>query len=223
MPVSGTPQEKIHQEMGRFKRGQLHSGSDRGPIVKNRAQAVAIAMSVARKNKAAGGPSGAPPWYLRQEARGMVHTGAIKSPVAGRTDHLPMNVPAGSYVIPSSVVSHIGQDNTASGHARLDHMFSSGPFGAGLPKMGHGKGAPGAPHLPKFADGGAAHEGDHEAVPIMAAGGEYVVPPSVVRMLPTLIGEPPNLHQGHQLLDEWVKRTRAKHIKTLRSLPGPAK
>jgi len=32
-----------------------------------------------------------------------LHTGPIHSPVAGRTDHLPMHVPAGSYVIPADL------------------------------------------------------------------------------------------------------------------------
>lgn len=31
--------------MGEFKRGELHSGSKKGPLVKNRKQAQAIAMS----------------------------------------------------------------------------------------------------------------------------------------------------------------------------------
>jgi hypothetical protein len=35
--------------MGEFKRGKLHSGSKSGPKVKSRKQAIAIAMSEARK------------------------------------------------------------------------------------------------------------------------------------------------------------------------------
>ncbi len=221
MPVFGTPQEKIRQELHRFKHGELHSGSDKGPIVKNRSQAIAIAMSVARKNKAAGGPSGAPPWYVRNEARGMAHVGPIKSPVAGRTDHIPLNVPGGSYVLPADHISHLGQGNTESGQERVAHMFSTGPFGGGLPKIAHGHGAPRAPSM-KFADGGGAD--DHEdIVKIMAAGGEHVLAPWQVRLVPTMIGEPPNLHHGHQLLDAWVVHERAKHKRTLEKLPGPAK
>jgi hypothetical protein len=40
---------KIATTMGEFKRGKLHSGSVRGPRVKNRKQAVAIALSQARR------------------------------------------------------------------------------------------------------------------------------------------------------------------------------
>ena len=41
-------QKKIGKVMGEFKRGTLHSGKG-GPVVKNRKQAVAIAMSEGRK------------------------------------------------------------------------------------------------------------------------------------------------------------------------------
>jgi hypothetical protein len=37
--------------MGEFKRGTLHSGSKKGPVVKSRKQAVAIALSEAGKAK----------------------------------------------------------------------------------------------------------------------------------------------------------------------------
>jgi hypothetical protein len=46
---------KIHKVMGEFKRGKLHSGSKKGPLVTNRKQAIAIAMSEDEKNKGAGG------------------------------------------------------------------------------------------------------------------------------------------------------------------------
>jgi len=38
-------QERMHEEMGKFKRGELHSGSKTGPIVKSRAQAIAEGLS----------------------------------------------------------------------------------------------------------------------------------------------------------------------------------
>lgn len=46
-PVPG----KIKKVMHEFKAGMLHSGSKKGPVVKNRKQAVAIAMSEAGKSK----------------------------------------------------------------------------------------------------------------------------------------------------------------------------
>lgn len=47
-------QAKVHKVMSEYKHGTLHSGSKKGPKVKSRKQAVAIAMSEAglsRKRK----------------------------------------------------------------------------------------------------------------------------------------------------------------------------
>jgi hypothetical protein len=45
------PTDKIHKVMTEFKEGVLHSGSKRGPKVKNRKQAIAIALSEQRRAK----------------------------------------------------------------------------------------------------------------------------------------------------------------------------
>lgn len=42
---------KVEKVMHEFKTGKLHSGSAKGPVVKSRAQAIAIAMSEAGKAK----------------------------------------------------------------------------------------------------------------------------------------------------------------------------
>ena len=55
-------------------------------------------------------------------------------------------------------------------------------------------------------------------VPIVAAGGEYVIPPEIV----TAIGGG-DMEAGHQGLDEFVKSARKQLIKTLQKLPGPKK
>lgn len=59
---------KVATVMGEFKRGQLHSGSDKGPKVTNPKQAVAIALSEQRKagGKAAGGAMKANPHKMRR-------------------------------------------------------------------------------------------------------------------------------------------------------------
>jgi hypothetical protein len=50
MPVGPTrtkaqKQKVVHTEMHKFKHGQLHSGSKKGPLVKSRKQAIAISLS----------------------------------------------------------------------------------------------------------------------------------------------------------------------------------
>ena len=42
---------KVEKVMHEFKHGELHSGSKHGPEVKSRKQAIAIAMSEARKTR----------------------------------------------------------------------------------------------------------------------------------------------------------------------------
>lgn len=43
--------KKVAKVMGEYKRGTLHSGSKKGPKVKSKKQAIAIAMSEARMSK----------------------------------------------------------------------------------------------------------------------------------------------------------------------------
>lgn len=42
---------KIRKVMKEFKAGKLHSGSKKGPVVKSKKQATAIALSEARRGK----------------------------------------------------------------------------------------------------------------------------------------------------------------------------
>ncbi len=44
-------EKKIEKVMHEFKEGKLHSGSKKGPEVKNPKQAIAIALSESRKSK----------------------------------------------------------------------------------------------------------------------------------------------------------------------------
>lgn len=41
--------KKIKKVMGEFKKGDLHSGSKKGPVVTNPKQAIAISISEAKK------------------------------------------------------------------------------------------------------------------------------------------------------------------------------
>ena len=51
----GKAEKKIEKVMKEFKKGKLHSGSKKGPKVKSRKQAIAIALSEAGKSKKSGG------------------------------------------------------------------------------------------------------------------------------------------------------------------------
>ena len=44
-------QGKVKKVMKEFKKGKLHSGSKKGPVVKSRKQAIAIALSEAGMSK----------------------------------------------------------------------------------------------------------------------------------------------------------------------------
>lgn len=191
-----------------------------------RDQAVAIAYRVqrdARKKKMAKGgrvgyaPGGAanvgpksPAFHVRNAARQTERpSGIIASAVPGRSDKIPISPKGGSYVIPADAVSALGQGNTAAGAKGLSQLFKMGPFGAGAsrpPAMGRRPG--------KFADGGAIEEEPN--VDIMAAGGEFLVPPEKVAELGG-----GDLERGQNILDDMVLQVRKKHIKTLNSLPGP--
>lgn len=159
-----------------------------------------------------------------------VHVGPINSVVAGRTDHLPMHVPSGAYVLPADIVSAMGEGNTAAGFriatmlfgdpvqerkagGRTRDMFSDPFRGSGTPYGSASKGMPYGVNTPHKKAGGAT-----SAVPIVAAGGEFVISPESV-----LRHGRGSLEDGHKILDEFVKRYRARTIKTLQKLPGPAK
>lgn len=200
-------------------------------------QAVAIALSEARRfQKASGGmqmgtattTTGPMPFFggKHKDAK-KIHVGAIHSSVAGRTDHLPVHVWAGSYVIPADIVSAMGEGNTMAGFKIAKQIFDRPQYMSGLPGASAFSGNnPGLPafvlqstghksfHKPQKAEGGAVLE----AVPVVLAGGEYVIHPKHVER----IGGG-DMDKGHAILDAYVKGMRAKTVKTLQKLPGPKK
>lgn len=102
-------------------------------------QAVAAALSNARKSRARGG-----------SVSDKIHVGPIHSSVAGRTDHLPINVPSGSYVIPADIISAMGEGNTMAGFRAANKVF------------------------------GMQEAGDDPPVEVIVAGGEYIIAPQNV-------------------------------------------
>jgi hypothetical protein len=165
MPLKpGKSQSTISSNIGEM----INSGHPRD-------QAIAAALSTARQASAMGGQANA----------AKIYSGAIHSPVAGRTDHLPMHVASGSYVIPADIISAMGEGNTMAGFKVAKSIFC--PSG-----------------VTEKATGGPV-----SSVPIVAAGGEYVIHPEDVVSL----GEG-SLDEGHKVLDEFVKQMRAKTVKT---------
>lgn len=154
-------------------------------------------------------PGGAVP---PQSPSSDVLVGPVVSTVPGRTDKHPVNVLSGSYVLPSSHVASLGEDNTLAGLKVLAEMFPNSA------QPGEGAGAARADGR-DMAKGGYAVEGDEGAmVPIVIAGGEFVVHPKDVAE--TGDGD---MARGHKMLDQWVISRRKKHIKTLQGLSPPAR
>jgi len=141
-----------------------------------------------------------------------MHVGPIHSSVAGHTDHLPMVVPKSSYVIPADIISASGEGNTMAGFKHAKRVFEGEPY-SGATNPYSGPATPYGAELPHRAHGGA-----ESGVPIVAAGGEYVISPEAVAR----IGNG-DMELGHAALDLFVKKMRNKTIKTLQKLPGPKK
>lgn len=141
---------------------------------------------------------------------GGVFSGFLNSPVPGRTDKLPITVNGGAYVLPADHIAALGQGNSLAGADIVNKMFKMGPYGTALPSV---KGGGGGRGRKKFAEGGVAHD----PTPIIAAGGEVVVPPEAIA---ARFGD---VDRGHQALDKWVTDTRKQHIATLRGLKPPKK
>jgi len=236
--------------------------------------------------KASGGAIDAAHKIAREKAT-PCHTGLINMAVGGRTDHLPMHVREGSYVLPADIVSALGEGNTMAGSKVVDHMFAghpahkagggstsitisqkpklldntrilpgdietgvngediagtglmgnmfaSGPFGTSgkapqfqpimkpsldeysqMKKMF----TPTVPSLQsktQAANGGPIMSGNRRPVPIIAAGGEYVIDPDDVARYGG-----GDIDKGHNMLDDFVKHVRKHLVKTLSKLPGP--
>jgi hypothetical protein len=149
----------------------------------------------------------------------------IKSSIPGRTDKIPMSVPSGSYIIPADVPSALGQGNTMAGNEILGKMLKTGPYGSGatgkIPKVPQSGGfkwmkAPRPMSRMKAAMGG--EQTGNSDIPIIAAGGEYVVHPEQVAE----VGNG-DVDAGHRVLDKFVLGVRKKNIKTLQKLKPPKK
>jgi hypothetical protein len=188
-----------------------------------------------------GGMAGDAPWWERGEQRiadQPFHSGLIDGSGAGRTDRLPLAVGTDSHVMPADVVSGLGQGNTLAGARILNMALRVGPYGTPLPHEVRGSGPP---HPPSAAAMEAeqrpsalqnsmmlAHGGStHKKVSILAASGEFVVEPELVREIGERMiaggkakGSDP-MDAGHRYLDDLIHRVRQFNIKWLKNAPPP--
>lgn len=140
--------------------------------------------------------------------------GFVNSSIPGRTDRIPTNVMADSYVIPADVVSGIGQGNSLAGSHIMDMIFKTGPYGSSIQKTGGRSNIPNSPRAEQpFAKGGTSKHS-----PVVIAGGEFVVSPATVMR----IGNG-SMTRGHRALDQFVLRMRKHNIETQSKLPKPKK
>lgn len=173
------------------------------------------------------------PWTERADARIIsdipMSSGLIGGSGAGRTDRIPLNVPNNSHVIPSDVTSALGQGTTAHGGKILEGALGggTGPYGTAIPQEVKGHGPPAPPHVSQSLN--AAKGGrTHEKTSILAASGEYLVPPEQVEALGHRgieAGKCKNgesaMDCGHRLIDEMIHNVREFQIRWLKSAPPP--
>jgi len=170
----------------------------------------------------AGSPS---QWRRKAMQHGdMTHnSGLFPGNGPGRTDNLPVNVPVDSHVIPADVVSGLGEGNTQAGSAIIDKMMNSLPYD--VEKLGAAHGGAHSGRLPSAyqeptpnVNSGFAGGGRPSHTKIIAASGEYLVPPAKVAALGG-----GDMDKGHKIIDAFIMKVRNKTKKELRKLKPPKK
>ncbi len=163
-------------------------------------------------HRAAGGQVPVQP-YMRRP-RGSIGPGLVKSAVPGRTDKISGKLPGGSYVLPADVVSGSGENNTLAGGQKISKIFGQSDSFKASSLTRNLKPSQSAKSVrQRFAYGGENEEAD-----VIIAGGEHILYPEDVARVGG--GDP---EQGYKVLDAFVRKVRAKNIKTLKSLPPPVK
>jgi Family of unknown function (DUF6496) len=138
--------------------------------------------------------------------------GLIDSHIPGRTDKIPMRVRPGAFVLPADIPSALGEGNSKAGAEILKKMFTHSAYGLPPPNIHSHEFR--YPHM--LSSHHRAEGGKTDHVPIIAAGGEFIIHPDVVKH----IGGG-SMSAGHKLLTKFVLHTRKEAIKTLRGLKPP--
>lgn len=211
-PAADDPQQQAQQQQD--AQAQMRAGGGIRPRA-------ASGMSISAES----------PWWARSEERAATDRhGLLASPIAGRTDEMAISPASGSYVVPADVISGIGEGNSTAGANVMQRILETGPEGLRMrppvhrntiprppPAYREGGGGGGATATSSgFARGGKPDRKD--GVPILAAGGEFVISPQHVARL----GDG-DVREGHRRLDHWVVATRKHIIHTMRGLKPPVK
>jgi len=136
-------------------------------------------------------------------------------------------------ILPGDIETGVNGEDIA-GTGLMGNMFASGPFGtSGKAPQFQSLVRPSldeysqmkkmfTPTIPSLqgktqaANGGPIMSGNRRPVPIIAAGGEYVIDPDDVARYGG-----GDIDKGHNMLDDFVKHVRKHLVKTLSKLPGP--
>lgn len=168
MPVGPTKtkaqkQAVVHTEMSKFKDGNLHSGSKKGPVVTNPKQAIAISLSESKQSKQSK-PKASP------VGQGESEKNYDRSAHFKGNPGFPSHPEGSNMGYGEKEVAYTGSENRGSdlnGECGEGHVKQSGGKGLGFHNSakgaehhkGHGMG--GAPH--NFPQGNGAHSYGHGA------------------------------------------------------------
>lgn len=158
------------------------------------------------------------PWWTRSQERaetsGAGATGFLHGSTPGRADEILTTAPAGAHVIPSDVISGLGEGNSLAGAKAMEHIIRTGPGGVQMPRGGGGHGFPRPPGVPHQASGGSVVE----QTPVALSHGEWVASPEDV-----LRWGNGDAKLGHRIFDHFIVEMRKLIIKTMKALPGPVR
>mgnify|MGYP003350184157 CR=1 FL=1 len=127
-------QDKIKKVMEEYKEGELRSGSKKGPVVKNPKQAIAIALSEAKKSKPMkkGGEMKESKTMMKKEVSFMKKKGAPKSMVKHEMAEAGMEAGGVSKKLPSP--KQMGNLGMKAGGLAAGHKSANGVAKRGLTK-----------------------------------------------------------------------------------------
>lgn len=177
------------------------------------------------------------PWWERSEARVAdqpFNGGYLNYGGAGRTDQLPLAVGTNSHVLPADTLAGLGQDHSLAGVRIMSAATGVGPMGIPLVHGLRGHGPPSPPRAQGDTTGKDIADplarGGNSTTSILAAGGEFVLPPWYVRYVGEWAhrkGEQKHgesvMDTGHRLIDRAIMRVRKFHVDFLKSAPPPKK